>query len=51
MVLTRPTTAHNGKTQLGAYKGLDLAKACADAHPGYSVYDWEYKKAYNGDGE
>jgi flagellum-specific peptidoglycan hydrolase FlgJ len=33
-------------TQLGAYINLDNAKACADAHPGFSVYDENGKCLY-----
>lgn len=29
----------DAKSQLGAYKELTNAKACADKHPGYSVFD------------
>lgn len=33
-------------TQLGAYTDLGNAKACADAHPGFSVYDDSGKAVY-----
>ena len=34
------------KSQLGAYTILDNAKAMADKHPGYEVYDWNGKQVY-----
>ena len=34
------------KTQKGAYKILDNAKKCADANPGYSVFDSDGVKIY-----
>lgn len=34
-------------SQTGAFKNLDLAKADADAHPGYHVYDWNGKEVYS----
>lgn len=34
------------ETQLGAYVDVDNAKACADAHPGFSVYDEDGKNLY-----
>ena len=34
------------ETQLGAFIDLDNAKACADAHPGFSVYDDQGKSIY-----
>ena len=36
----------DSKSQLGAYKILDNAKACADKNPGYSVFDANGKKIY-----
>ena len=36
----------NAKSQLGAYTVLANAKAMADKHPGYEVYDWNGKLVY-----
>ena len=36
----------DAKSQLGAYKVLENAKACADKNPGYSVYDPDGKVVY-----
>lgn len=36
----------DAKSQLGAYKILANAKAMADKHPGYEVYDWNGKQVY-----
>ena len=36
----------DAKSQLGAYTILDNAKAMADKHPGYEVYDWNGKQVY-----
>lgn len=36
----------DAKTQLGAYKVLANAKACADKNPGYTVYDPNGKAVY-----
>ena len=36
------------KSQIGAYHDLQNAKDCADANPGYSVFDEDGKKLYNG---
>lgn len=36
----------DGKTQIGAYTKLENAKAAADLHPGYTVYDWEGNAVY-----
>ena len=36
----------DSKSQKGAYKILDNAKKCADANPGYSVYDSNGKVVY-----
>ena len=33
-------------SQLGAYTVLTNAKAMADKHPGYEVYDWNGKQVY-----
>ena len=33
-------------SQIGAFKVLDNAKACADQHPGYYVFDPDGKKVY-----
>ena len=33
-------------SQLGAYSVFDNAKAMADKHPGYKVYDWNGKQMY-----
>ena len=33
-------------SQLGAYTILDNAKAMADKHPGYEVYDWNGMQVY-----
>ena len=33
-------------SQIGAFKVLDNAKACADEHPGYYVFDPDGKKVY-----
>ena len=33
-------------SQLGAYSEFDNAKAMADKHPGYKVYDWNGKQMY-----
>ena len=33
-------------SQLGAYSVFDNAKAMADKHPGYKVYDWNGKQVY-----
>lgn len=38
----------NGKSQLGAYKILDNAKAKVDANPGYAVFDENGKAIYGG---
>ncbi|MGN0422065.1 MAG: mannosyl-glycoprotein endo-beta-N-acetylglucosamidase, partial [Lachnospiraceae bacterium] len=34
-------------SQLGAYTVLANAKAMADKHPGYEVYDWNGKQVYS----
>ena len=36
----------DAKSQTGAYRVLDNAKADADKHPGYTVYDWNGKAVY-----
>lgn len=36
----------DAKSQLGAYTILANAKAMADKHPGYEVYDWNGKLVY-----
>lgn len=36
----------DSKSQTNAFRNLDLAKADADRHPGYSVYDWNGKAVY-----
>jgi hypothetical protein len=36
----------DASSQKGAFKGLDNAKACADANPGYSVFDADGKAVY-----
>ena len=36
----------DAKSQLGAYTVLANAKAMADKHPGYKVYDWNRKQVY-----
>ena len=36
----------DAKSQLGAYTILTNAKAMADKHPGYEVYDWNGKQVY-----
>ena len=36
----------DAKSQLGAYSILANAKAMADKHPGYEVYDWNGKQVY-----
>lgn len=36
----------DSKTQRGAYKNLDNARKCADANPGYSVFDAAGKSIY-----
>lgn len=36
----------DAKSQLGAYTVLVNAKAMADKHPGYEVYDWNGKQVY-----
>ena len=36
----------DAKSQKGAYKNLDNAKKCADANPGYSVFDAAGKSIY-----
>lgn len=36
----------DAKSQLGAYTVLANAKAMADKHPGYEVYDWNGKQVY-----
>lgn len=36
----------DAKSQLGAYTILANAKAMADKHPGYEVYDWDGKQVY-----
>ena len=36
----------NAGSQLGAYTVLDNAKAMADKHEGYTVYDWNGKAVY-----
>ncbi|MDD6699428.1 glucosaminidase domain-containing protein [Mogibacterium kristiansenii] len=36
----------DSKSQIGAYKILDNAKACVDKNPGYSVFDPDGKKIY-----
>ena len=36
----------DAKSQLGAYTILANAKAMADKHPGYEVYDWNGKQVY-----
>lgn len=36
----------DSKSQIGAYKILDNAKACADKNPGYGVFDSDGKKIY-----
>ena len=33
-------------SQLGAYSVFDNAKAMADKHPGYKIYDWNGKQMY-----
>ncbi len=33
-------------SQLGAYSVFDNAKAMADKHPGYKVYDWNGMQMY-----
>lgn len=39
-------TWDNIKSQKGAYSQLDGAKSCADANPGYKVFDWNGKVVY-----
>lgn len=39
-------TWKDSKTQKGAYKVLDNAKACADQNPGYKVFDADGKVVY-----
>lgn len=39
-------TWSDSKSQVGAYKVLDNAKACADKNPGYYVFDSTGKKVY-----
>ena len=39
-------TWSDSKSQIGAYKVLDNAKACADKNPGYSVFAPDGKKLY-----
>lgn len=39
-------TWSDSKTQKGAYKNLDNARKCADANPGYSVFDGAGKSIY-----
>ena len=41
----------DAKSQLGAYTILANAKAIADKHPGYEVYDWNGKQVYLGEAE
>ena len=36
----------DASSQVGAFKVLDNAKACADEHPGYYVFDPDGKKVY-----
>lgn len=36
----------DAKSQLGAYTILANAKAMADKHPGYEVYDWNGNQVY-----
>ena len=36
----------DAKSQLGAYTVLANAKAMADKHPGYEVYDWNGRQVY-----
>lgn len=36
----------DAKSQMGAYKVLKNAKACADKNEGYSVFDWNGKAVY-----
>ena len=36
----------DASSQIGAYKVLDNAKAAADEHPGYTVFDWNGKAVY-----
>lgn len=36
----------DAKSQLGAYTIFANAKAMADKHPGYEVYDWDGKQVY-----
>lgn len=38
----------DAKSQKGAYKVLENAKRCADANPGYSVFDEDGKVIYSG---
>ena len=40
-------TWKDSKTQKGAYKVLDNAKKCADANPGYKVFDPDGKVVYD----
>lgn len=37
----------DAKSQLGAYTVLANAKAMADKHPGYEVYDWNGRQVYH----
>lgn len=39
-------TWSDSKSQVGAYKVLDNAKACADKNPGYYVFDSTGKQIY-----
>lgn len=41
-------TAHDAKTQKGAYQNLDNAKKCCDefAAEGYKVFDWNFEVVY-----
>ena len=40
----------NASSQIGAYEILENAKAAADEHPGYSVFDSDGKKVYTSEG-
>ena len=39
-------TKSDEKTQRGAFKTLDKAIECANENPGYSVYDYNFKRIY-----
>ena len=43
-------TWKNASSQIGAYEILENAKAAADDHPGYSVFDSAGKKVYTSEG-